>query len=570
MKPPSNDDAARMLAAGSIDQSLHDMIVQANNAAPQPEAMNGINAGVPHSANPLADPNALPSPVAPDGYVPGSINPLASDAKQDLARAADAAANAPPPRQQLSFERDAPPAEIGALTGEEAKAVQPATQTVAPVAPATRVASSGAPVDAQKLGKLEQRQVDEANAAGATAKANTSAAGELAVKKAEEQTAALAVANQKQLDAAAEMADHEAKRQASMQQMIDKAEAARAEYANSKIDPAHMWNSVSTGSQIVAGIGLILGSFGQGGENRAATVFTNAINRDIEVQKANIAVKGNAIEQQRGVYADMLRKFGDERTAEAAAKLMSWEQAKAQLAVISSKYGAPESALATKVANDEIDKQTKTYATQMAVAHDANLKRQAAAVAAAAQHRQDKLEDREFELKKMAVEHGAKLDEIAAKEGGEGTELDVPGVGRAATADDAKQIKDGLASYRAANETIDRMLADRTANGAIIWNPKRTAQAVQAVTSVKMHLKDAFKLGVLSANDDKTLSDIVPDPGSITTGSMSNQAFADSVVEGLKALKTELKTRVDAQVAARMGARQQASGPAPIAGLKKR
>ena len=62
---------------------------------------------------------------------------------------------------------------------------------------------------------------------------------------------------------------------------------------NTTVDPNRYFASMSTGGKIATALGLVLGGIGAGndGVNRAVGVIDNAINRDVEAQKATHAAQ---------------------------------------------------------------------------------------------------------------------------------------------------------------------------------------------------------------------------------------------------------------------------------------
>lgn len=112
-----------------------------------------------------------------------------------------------------------------------------------------------------------------------------------------------------------------------MQDNFNTLQSLQDEIGNARIDPSNLWANMSTGGKIAAAIGLALGAVGgttTGGVNKAAEIMNQAINRDVEVQKANI-------DKKRMLYNDILKRVGDERAADAATKSIYLQ--KAQLAI---------------------------------------------------------------------------------------------------------------------------------------------------------------------------------------------------------------------------------------------
>ncbi len=109
-----------------------------------------------------------------------------------------------------------------------------------------------------------------------------------------------------------------------------------ADLQSQSIDSGRLWAESSTGNKILAGVSLALGALGAGlmkdGRNRAAEVIDKAIDRDIEVQKSNIAKKQQDVSSARGAYSEFLSATGSERIAELATRNLAIENVQKQLA----------------------------------------------------------------------------------------------------------------------------------------------------------------------------------------------------------------------------------------------
>lgn len=92
------------------------------------------------------------------------------------------------------------------------------------------------------------------------------------------------------------------------------------------VDPGRFWASRSTGQKITGIIGMALGALGTGpdGVNRAAGMITQAIDRDIDAQKAEHEFRlkrGQAgLENLKSMYAMQHQRLGDKLSATAAAR----------------------------------------------------------------------------------------------------------------------------------------------------------------------------------------------------------------------------------------------------------
>jgi len=112
-----------------------------------------------------------------------------------------------------------------------------------------------------------------------------------------------------------------------LQKDLDQLQADAIAQGNQEVDPQRgsPWaDNKSTGSKIMSAVGLFLGAFGQAGmmaggnknaSNQAMDVINQNIERDIKAQEYNIKNKGNSISERRGIYAQKLQTYGDERLA---------------------------------------------------------------------------------------------------------------------------------------------------------------------------------------------------------------------------------------------------------------
>lgn len=101
------------------------------------------------------------------------------------------------------------------------------------------------------------------------------------------------------------------------QNEIDKLQS---EYQTAKIDGNRLFADMSTGNKILAGVALALGTLGaaKDGNNVAVDIIEKAIDRDIDVQKSNLAKQGQSLQGARGAYKDFLDRTGDEDLARLA------------------------------------------------------------------------------------------------------------------------------------------------------------------------------------------------------------------------------------------------------------
>lgn len=131
------------------------------------------------------------------------------------------------------------------------------------------------------------------------------------------------------------------KQQEFMTGKLDELNRKADEIGKQEIDPNRYWANKSTGEKVLAGIGLFLGAFGSNG-NQAAKIIQNAINTDIESQKANLDQKSRGLQQQKGILGEMYSLTRDATAAKEAARVAYLNNAQMQLQTIAAKYQAPE------------------------------------------------------------------------------------------------------------------------------------------------------------------------------------------------------------------------------------
>ena len=109
-------------------------------------------------------------------------------------------------------------------------------------------------------------------------------------------------------------------------ELMSQVEAATLEYKNAELDTGRIWKKKGTGSRILAAIAAGLGAYASamsGTKNFALEIINNAISDDIEAQKAEIALKGGVITEQRNLLSDLRRKgMSDTEAANAARVIM--------------------------------------------------------------------------------------------------------------------------------------------------------------------------------------------------------------------------------------------------------
>lgn len=130
-----------------------------------------------------------------------------------------------------------------------------------------------------------------------------------------------------------------------------------------EIQPNRIWANASTGSQISAAIGVLLGGLGAGltgGPNQAMAVINRLVDQDIDAQKAELGKK-------QTLYSMNLQKYRDAQTAHAATKAQSAAMLQGQLAVSAARMGSQQ-AQAAKLQADAVIEQERAKLNQQVVA----------------------------------------------------------------------------------------------------------------------------------------------------------------------------------------------------------
>ena len=230
--------------------------------------------------------------------------------------------------------RAAMPAGVTPKKGETADAATP----TAP--PATTQAPVGAPARPAGASVRAPGDAGAADAARATSEAEAAAAAVADVEKQRARADVEAAAAKANAIEAAQLERRDVEARAKQRTDDAMASFQRAQQeamrVDTTVDPGHFWASRSTGDKVMGILGLVLGSVGAGtdGVNRAAVMLNNAIDRDIEAQKAQVAAntaKANAKVQSAQTLFSMARQAaGDDLAAADLAKASALELAAAR------------------------------------------------------------------------------------------------------------------------------------------------------------------------------------------------------------------------------------------------
>lgn len=149
-----------------------------------------------------------------------------------------------------------------------------------------------------------------------------------------------------------------------------------------EVDPNRLWKSKSTGAKVLAGLGVALGAAGASlghGQNTAMTIFQDAIDKDIDSQKTNIANSWKGVQEKHGLDNDDATRALHDQTWRQNFQTAGLENIKLQLASAAAKTSSTSvKANAANAIQDINDKQgvirNGLYASQMAAQAGAGAK----------------------------------------------------------------------------------------------------------------------------------------------------------------------------------------------------
>jgi hypothetical protein len=110
-------------------------------------------------------------------------------------------------------------------------------------------------------------------------------------------------------------------------------------------DPSKAYARQNTPAKLFAILGVALGGYAaamKGGPNTALEAYEKELDRELEAQRANIASRGQKLADQRGLLGVMKENFGDQRQAEAAAKIAYMKRADLDIQALAAQSQSPE------------------------------------------------------------------------------------------------------------------------------------------------------------------------------------------------------------------------------------
>ena len=304
-----------------------------------------------------------------------------------------------------------------------------------------------------------------------------------------------------QAQASAEAAKQQAQVYDQQMQELQKTEAARKAQADAvmtdinkiqndvmtqKIDPTRVWSNMSTGNRVLAGISIFLGGVAggmQGKENSALAIIQDAVNKDIDSQKADIGKKQNMLSLNMAKYNNI-----NDAAAATKAQLLSITQA--QINQSAAKMGSKQALAAAQVANAQIDLQKAQLINQISTSQ-ATAQKMSAPEGLSLQDAQtlpENIRDRVVPLP------NGKFTVVINK-------------------DYVKPIKDAYQSYAEAKPLLNRV-KQFMKDGASYTGTKRAALEQSLKSQMMLLVKNTEKLGQITETDMDLINSLIPQPGS--------------------------------------------------------
>jgi hypothetical protein len=449
---------------------LEQLKAQGHVISPETEQMVSSRMPAPNAA-PTPDAPAPDAPQAGPSPAPNGVGPAAPAAPQEASRAVasiatPAVAASSPPQVKLA---------------SDASAAQPAAAQ-----------ESGAQKGMNRATDLQQSGVI-AEAKAESDKANAAAKA----------IDTMRVAQQKAMDqATVRRAEEDKKYEAALQER----DKALSDFQGQHVDPDRLWNNRSTGQKVLAGIGMLLGSFGGQNGNAAVATIQSAIDKDIASQKDDIANKGKIFELKSGLLHEMRAKFQDDQQADAATRMAYMDQMKLQIEGIAQKYASP--AIQAKAAQAIAVLQQEREKTNFAFEQATQAKMAQLRLNGGVQSQAD------IDIASLPEEQQKDYRARRVKgQGDGGIAID----GFAATSDRAKSLQEKVNTTQQATQSINELKKLGESGGKIPLSEARTQAEVLSNLLTAGLRTEVVGPGAVSATEWDILHAVVKNPALLTS-----------------------------------------------------
>lgn len=260
-----------------------------------------------------------------------------------------------------------------------------------------------------------------------------------------------------------------------------------SDIASGHVDPNRLWNNASTAGKVSTAVGLILGGIGGGlthQENPAMKFLNEAINRDVESQKAELGKNENLLSAN-------YRQFGNLQDAEKMTRINQTDLVASQL----------RQAAAT--ATDPI---VKARALQMEGQLKMSVAPQQQALAISQMAASGKLPAKYQEFLHQDVRSRA---------------VSLPNgmLGMAPTAADAEGVRKSMSSLQNISQQLDNMTKDMNQNGrTILPYGERAATADGMKDNIVLEMNSLHGINRLNDNEFNTYKNQIPTSGDWNEG----------------------------------------------------
>lgn len=181
------------------------------------------------------------------------------------------------------------------------------------------------------------------------------------------------------------------------------------------------------------------------------------------------------------------------------------------------------------------------------------------------QRRLDRSEARADKQADRAAAYGEKLSMMKEKQSQsqaaqdeKSSMLDVPGLGRAITPDDAKNLKEATVAKKNFDSKIGEMIALREKHGGgTILNRADVARGQQLSKDLLLAYKNMQKLGVLSKSDEDIINAIIPNDPLQFTSPLAKIQGQDPILSNLKKFKSDAEDDYNQNLSLRLKTRAQ-------------
>lgn len=148
-------------------------------------------------------------------------------------------------------------------------------------------------------------------------------------------------------------------------------QAKQQQVAAGQIDPEAWWGSRSDGQRVAATIAMALGGAlagAQGGRNMGADAINEAVSRNIDGQKANLANQRGALTDLQQIYQTAREKFGDDKLATDAMHMAALDNVKQRMSAIVQQTATRESEIRAHEVMPQLDLKIAELREQLSTA----------------------------------------------------------------------------------------------------------------------------------------------------------------------------------------------------------